>query len=263
MSGSSQVSICNRALAAVGTRSTISALTEGSPESNNCALIYEPTRAQLSRAANWNFLTRMATLSLLIATPGTPENQSPAITTWQQGLAPPPPWLYEYAYPSDCLRMRRVVPQWNNSFGAVPLFSVPLLQPSALNMPGVRFRVATDYDTTGTPQTVVLTDASQAIGEYTADIDIPTMFDPDYEEALVQAMAGKLVLALTGDKALAKLRLEEANAIITGARVTDGNEGGPEVIDHDASWISARGAWGGIVNTSFMLPYGPLFTVPA
>jgi hypothetical protein len=268
MSGSltSSVSIANRALAAVGTRSTIASFTEGSNESNNVSLIYAAVRQQALRAARWNFARATATLSLLKSAPGTAENPTfPTNMVWSTAY-PPPGWSYEYAYPSDCLAARKVVPNWNPQQG----MSTPIFPQSAApstpfwEVPGQKFEVASDLDTGNNPITVILANVDQAILVYTRDIVPEPLWDPQFQETIVMALAGKLALALTGDKALAELRIKMANDMITEARRTDGNEGW-ETMDHVPDWITAGhgarwlgpGLWGG----GWWAPYGPLFSV--
>src|SRR4051812_38928967 len=96
---STSVSVCNQALLQIGARSTIASLTEGSVESNACNILFTPTFEMLARSAPWNCLRKQATLTLIAAAQGTPEN--PDGTTLP---LPPSPWLYSYAEPSDCLQ---------------------------------------------------------------------------------------------------------------------------------------------------------------
>lgn len=258
-----QTEICNRALQAIGTRSTISSLTDGSNEAINCAMLFNPTRQQLLRAARWNFADFMQQLSLLLAAPGTPENPTlPTNPIWVQGQMPPLPWLYEYAYPQDCLRVRRVIPQSLSTFPGVPLFSVPSGSGAfwSPNGPGTKFKVTTDRDAQNNQRTVVVTNTENAICEYTQDITNTVVFDPTFTEALVNAMAGKLALSLTGDKALASQKFQLANAQITQARADDANEG-ITIINSVPDWIRTRGFsadW--FFDGPFASePYGPMF----
>jgi hypothetical protein len=51
----SETSICNRALNAIGTRSTIASLGEESNEARQCNILYASTRDSLLTMAAWNF----------------------------------------------------------------------------------------------------------------------------------------------------------------------------------------------------------------
>jgi len=100
-----QISICNRALLAIGSQSQISSLNEGSTQANACATLYTPTFEALARAAYWNCLRYQESLSLLAAASGTPEN--PDGTTLP---LPPTPWLYSYQLPTTSLQARFIIP---------------------------------------------------------------------------------------------------------------------------------------------------------
>jgi hypothetical protein len=58
-------------------------------------------------------------------------------------------------------------------------------------------------------------------------------------------LAARLAISITGDKALANLRIKDANDIIQIARTSDGNEG-LTINDITPDWIRTRGidfAW--------------------
>jgi hypothetical protein len=126
--------------------------------------------------------------------------------------------------------------------------------------PGAGFKVATDEDANGQQQNVILTNQYQAIGVYTKRIINPGLFGAQFVEALVQALAAKLAIALTGQVPLANTKFAQANAIITQARASDGNEG-LTVIDNMPDWITIRedneGLWG--VGVNYVAPLGPLY----
>lgn len=198
----------------------------------------------LLRCAHWNFARKTQQLTLLKAAPGTPEFIGTVPATWNSTL-PSPPWLYEYAYPDDCVKARFIVPSivtgWD---GPVPLTSAPA-QPMVANWSGAwaRFIVATSVDGAGNQRTVILTNQSQAILVYTMLVTNPDLWDPLYERAMVAALASRLVLNLTGDKQMRQMQVQIAMDAITQARIADGNEG-PQVIDTTPDWILARGTTG-------------------
>lgn len=238
-------SLCNRALAAIGTRSSIQSITDGSNEANACALLYDPTRQELLRAAYWNCARGQTNLTLLKAAPGTPENTAAGTSTWVPATQPQPPWIYEYALPSNCLRMRYIVPQINTAFSGNPtLFSVPIGIP-ALNPYGtigtVPFRMA--YDNAGiAEQEVILTDQSQAIAVYTLDLQNAVIFDSQFESALVSSLGCYLANQLTGSIQVRDKLAFDAKMRVDMARVSDGNEG-IETQNREASWMIARGLY--------------------
>ena|ERR1035441_1179755 len=260
----SPVDITNRALQAIGTRSTIASMSEGSNESNNASLCYAATRQEVIRAAPWNFATATAALALLKSAPGTIENPAGTTVAWTQASQPPPGWSYEYAYPDDCLRARKVVMNYSApQGGSVPLF--PTGTAAALpfwDLPGQRFQVTADTDASGNPFTCILANIDQAILCYLRDITIEDIWDTLFTDAMVKALGGKLALALTGDKQLAELLFKMANDAILTARAADANEG-MTVVDHTPDWITAghgiRWMGPGQYGTGFSMPFGPCF----
>ncbi len=257
------VDITNRALQAIGTRSTIVSMSEGSNESNNANLCYNATRQELIRAAPWNFASATATLALLKSAPGTAENPTiPLNGTWNAATQPPPGWSYEYAYPADCERARKVV---CNTAAAASVSNIPLFPSAATSSvlpfwstPGVRFQVTTDLDAHNNPFVCILTNVDQAILCYLRDVTVEAVWDSLFTDAMVAALAGKLCLALTGDKALAQLQFKLANDAIMRARANDGNEG-ITIVDHTPDWIAAHGVWVSSLEAGYSMPYGPLF----
>ncbi len=80
--------IGNMALSRLGTRATIADLTENSTEARQINLWYATVRDDLQSLVDWNFNR----VSQALAASGTP----------------PARWASSYAYPSDCLKMRRL-----------------------------------------------------------------------------------------------------------------------------------------------------------
>lgn len=255
----SEVSICNRALQSIGTRTQIASLTESSVEARNCNLIYADTRDEVLQMAYWNFAQKTAYLSLLKSAPGTPSNSASTANQWSSAY-PAPPWLYEYDYPNDCIQMRTVIQQIQNYYVGTPYTSGGIsTYPYAVG-PGSPFKVTTDADVQGQQKSVILTNQYQAIGSYTMRVTNPGLFGAQFIEALVQALAAKLAIALSGQVALANTKFAQANAIITQARASDGNEG-LTVLDNMPDWITVRddsqNLWG--VSVGYVNPLGPLF----
>lgn len=256
----SEVEICNRALSKVGTRSTIASMTEASNEAKQCNLLFNPTRDEVLSMAFWNFARKTATLSLLKSAPGTISNPSPTgfDGTWNDAY-PAPPWLFEYAYPSDCINVRFVTPQMMNGWSSgAAVFGTAIVSAGPWLTPPVLFITATDL-VASNQANVILTDTYQALACYTLRITNPNLFGAAFTEALVSALAGKLAYSLTGDKGLANALFQLANNTVTQARVSDGNEG-LTIQDSPVSWIDAREG-GYSINGYYIAPYAPLFSV--
>lgn len=233
--------ICNRALGSIGTKSTIGSMEEDSNEAVQCRLYYDTTRTSLLRAAHWNFARETGYLTLLKAMPGTPENPGPGSERWTPDY-PAPPWLYSYLYPEGCQAVRYIQQAlYSQGVAGTPIFSTPL--PGVLPQvqgPGQRFIVATDKNKQNNRTNVVLCNQPQAIAVWTADIEIPDLWDSLFQDAMTDALASRLCIALTGKLGLAQERAKAALQSLDVARVRDGDEG-LTVNDHIPEWIRIRG----------------------
>jgi hypothetical protein len=90
------------------------------------------------------------------------------------------------------------------------------------------------------PQRVVLTNQEFATMTYIQDVLDPNLMDDQFQEAYVKILAGQVCMALTGDKKLANMKVQEANTIVALARQSDGNEG-LSVNDVTPDWLRIRG----------------------
>lgn len=229
----SEVDVCNRALSEIGSRTLISSLSEASPAGVQCALQYNALREQLLRAAPWGFARKtlaLTTLGTLSAVPPTS----------------PYPWLVKYLYPADCLKMRYILPPPIPALNpnVVPdVSSVPLFSPWCAPSRQWRYLPAYD-DTESPPRKVLLANVLSALGVYTANVTDPDLWDPLFTNALVMALANKLVIPLSGNVAMKESYFKLADQAVMQARAVDGNEAIPTT-DHVVDWIATRavGGW--------------------
>jgi|SRR5579884_517833 len=197
--------IVNVALIEAGQQRLIADLYEGSPAARAALATYGQTRDELLRARDWPFARRTLALTLLKGPPppgGFNPNQ-PWTTAY-----PPPGWLYEYAYPSDCLKLGAIVAPPGLMFDLDP-------QPSV-------WRLCND-DTLSPAQQVILTNTSSAIAVYTGQITDPGTWNNDYTEALIKILASKLSKALLQGQmsaVSAKENLSEGAAIVASSSKT-------------------------------------------
>lgn len=256
---SSDTEVANLALSKIGTRSTIASLTEDSNEARAINLVYENVRDQVLGMAFWNFAKKTVNLGVLKAAPGAAGSTSTGGPTWSPDW-PAPPWLYEYAYPSDAIQVRMIMPQMTTGFpgDSVPIFGSAVLSgnPYWDGVP-VRFAIATD-NINSVQQNVILTNQYQAIGVYTARITNPGLWGAQFIEALAAAIAGRVCMQLTGDKGLTSNMFQYANNVVIQARASDGNEG-LTIQDSTPDWISFRSGGAYPDFGAFVAPYNPLF----
>jgi hypothetical protein len=258
-----QLEIAKMVLNEVGTRSTITALNDGSPEANILNLYYGPVRDHALRAARWNFAKHTDTLTLFKALPGTPEATSTATGTGWSRKYPAPPWLYSYVPPTNCVYARSIIPQPDISAFSPPLYPVASGNISLPRVIRVPFELAVDhYDVAGNAlsidQRVILTNAPSPLLEYTYDNVDESLWEPSFVMVMVKALAAYSAIALTSDKQISQMKLAEANSMILQARAGDGNEG-LTVLDHIPDWLRIRGV-GDYPEFNFYYPYGPLFS---
>jgi hypothetical protein len=256
-----QLSIANRALLSVGARTQVSSLnpSDGSNEGNALSVLWTPTFEQLGRSAPWNCLTKQATLSLLMAAQGTPENPSGTSLP-----LPPTPWLYAYSYPSDCLLFRFITPSFPiNVVGGIPQTTINNSSMSWLPGGGqIPYAVSSIGDKNNSPILIILTNQSQAQAVYNANISNPAIWDSLFQAAMVASLGAFLVPALSLNMSLMQLSIKTAEVAISKARAQDGNEG-VTVMDHLPDWMLARvgggahhlglnsGWWGGYFNMTW------------
>lgn len=217
-----QIDIANMALDLIGTRSSIASLTEGSTESNAINRHWANAVDAVLRAAHWNFARTQKALTLL--QDGT------------SGGAVPTPWLYEYAYPSDCVLMRYLMPMIQVS----PTSAVGTPSPVAAYGPPVKFVLSTDFDINGNPINVLLTNQPQAVGVYTFRNPNTQMWDPLFVQTMAAYLGARICLALTGDKKTLQMALSMAQQYSLDAQCKNGNEG-LTIIDYTPDWMRVRG----------------------
>ena len=141
--------IANRALQLAGTRTNMSSAEFSGNTSNEALqanLIMFKLRDELNRMAPWDCVDKYTNLTYITSIPTTPENSGSGSPLWVPGT-PAPPWAYEYQYPVDCLRAKKIIPQYTASAGGVPIYP-PGTSTGANQVgwtgPALKFQVSTD-----------------------------------------------------------------------------------------------------------------------
>lgn len=247
----SVISISNRSLLGVGARTQVSSISpsDKSAEADALSVLWTPTFEALGRTARWNCLRKSINLSMIAAAQGTPEN--PDGTSFP---IPEFPWLYSYAYPSDCLSFNYIVPSNPvGTSGGVPQTTVNNNAATIIPTGGqIPFVVSSSLDANNNPIIIILTNQDNSLGVYTANIPNPAIWDSMFQAAMVASLGAFLVPALSLSLSLMQLCIKQAEEIIALARTADGNEGVTSM-DHLPDWMRARaGAQGfGFVNGFF------------
>ena len=180
---SSPQDLCNIALVRMGWKGPrIASLFDGSDAAKKFLDLYAQTRDELLRndIYDWGFAERNVSMTLLKSAPVAgyfPPN------TWNPATNPPPGYLFEYAYPADCIKVRAVKP--------VPLFNINWdPQPSVFSV---------DNDNAFTPpQRVILCNVPNAVLVYTGQITDPQTWDTGFTAALATKLERYVAAALVG-----------------------------------------------------------------
>lgn len=191
----SPADLVNLSLRRIGYKLRVSSLFEGSFAARQILDIYAQTRDELLMKEEWDFAERNATMTLLKSAP--PGGYIPPLT-WSNAY-PPLAWLYEYAYPDDCLKVRAVKP--------VPLF-IPNFDPQT-------YVFSVDNDNSlATPAKVILCNVTGAVLVYTGQITDPTGWEADFVEAFAAALARRIAPVLANMDAA---KLEAADESVAAA----------------------------------------------
>ncbi len=185
--------LANQALRRIGYKTEIGYIFEGSEASRAALTLYGQTRDDILRSKDWPFARRSVALALLKTAPV----GGYGLTPWTNA-SPPAPWIYEYAYPTDCVEMRSVRP--------TPTIIVEMDPQPNVFVEG--------SDTSVTPSKVVLTNLANALAVYTGRITDMTQWEPMFTEAFVDAFGRRLAAALgaSADAVKMQYQLEQTSA---------------------------------------------------
>lgn len=165
---SSDVDICNLALAHLGDSATLASIDppEGSAQADHCQRWYPIARNALLEMREWNFAITRVTLAEL-------GNTSPH-------------WEHAYARPSDCLKVLSIgsVDDANAGLGYYDSYLNSML--ANLSRNGQQYVTETD-PSTGAP--IILTNQSRATARYTRVVTDTNSFSPLFTTTLARYLA--------------------------------------------------------------------------
>ena len=274
--------IANQALDACGFPYSMGDIQDGTEPAQIILRAYRECRRQLLRAVHWNFARQQTPLVLLAdATGNTPT--VPNITIQ--------PWIYEYALPDNCVKVRfvpwtlttnpypptgNIVPP-NNTAPVVSGLGNPVI---GSQLRPTRFLETMDPNFAQPPsalmgevqgispggRTVICTNVQWASLVFTADMIYPANWDSQFRAAFVAFLASEIALPLwsrKGGKFIElgmKMRDEQikiAAMKIMQARVTDGNEGWHSS-EFVPDWFRYRNSGGGRFQGGYSQALGSL-----
>jgi hypothetical protein len=165
--------ICNQALDVIGYPRKIGNIYEGTKAARAFLNAWVETRDALLEKLEPDWAKRDDALTLLKSAPNIVNGTANYDTGW--GIAYPPlPWLYEYAYPEDCISPLRL----KESTLFLPIWR-PRYYANRLN-----------YELTGTQRTI-LANIPNAILTYVAVVANPDNWHNEFVELMIMALAKK------------------------------------------------------------------------
>ncbi len=185
----STVDIFNLALSNIAAKAFVQSVTEDSNERKYCSANFQPAFDALMEDHDWGFASDDDDLALI--------RESTDV--------PPPrvPWIYEYAYPAEAVKVREIIRDTDNE------------KP-------VPFEVKLNDSATGK---VILTDKQEAKARWTRRITNTTLLSPRAAEAVAWKLATMIVIPLTHNLKLKQSAEQSYLNAIAEAKKSDFNEG--------------------------------------
>ena len=170
---SSPADIVNAALAELKYPLRVGDLYDGTPAAKKALDIYGQARDALLRSDDWGFPRGDIVLALLKQAP--PGGYVPGVSDWNSANNPPMPYLYEYAYPSDCLMLRAIQP---------PAIFIPnfILRPYVFEIGNDNVPVTGQQSA---PGRVIFCYCASAVGTYVRQVTDMTQWDVGFVDAFV------------------------------------------------------------------------------
>lgn len=197
--GMSDVNICNEALARCAITTFISSPSDATKQAQVCNVFYYNTREKMLKAHDWNFASARVALSDL--------------------GDPPTNWIYKYAYPTDCVKVRNIIVEGDR------------MPAAAYRYP---FQIAEDNGVK-----VILCDVENAEIEYTKRITDVSLYTTEFIDVFAWALAAEIMMPLTADYNRFKVAQQMLNTTMSIAKGMNSNEMGEEV-PKESEFITAR-----------------------
>lgn len=210
------VEICNMALSNIRA-GQISSLTEASTQANQCAIKYPVMRDMVLTNFSWNFARSIKPLALLSNT-----------TVFN--------WRYVYQYPADCLRIDKLILNYQ-------LYSAGVYTPpyDNANLPDLEGQVPYKVMTVDGVKVIVSNEPDLRI-QYRTRVTDTTKYDTVFIMALSYLLASELAIPLAGIELGGRLRAESLQiyeAYISQASADNRNESYDAPVESE--FITVRG----------------------
>jgi hypothetical protein len=104
-----------------------------------------------------------------------------------------------------------------------------------------------------------MANSSSPVLIYTFRQEAISAWGPELQMAIMQGLAARICMTLTGKTSRVKMLIEQANQLILSARESAANTSS-EQLDSVPDWIAARGFTDASSQQRFFYPYGALLT---
>jgi len=185
----SKVDIYNMALGNIAGKAFVQSLTEDSVERKTCDAFFNSALEVVLEDHDWGFASDDDSLALLKES----SDDDP----------PTKPWIYEYAYPSEAVKIREIVRDTDNE-------------------KEVPFAIGLNDAGTGK---VILTDKKDAKARYTKRISNITLLTPRAAEAVGWKLSTMLAIPLTHNLKLKQTAENSYVNAVASAKASNFNEG--------------------------------------
>lgn len=199
-----ETDLLNDALGLIGAE-RITAIDDGSTNSNYCASMYPAMRDSLLRSHHWNFAVTRVELA-------------------QDVTAPVFGYAYSYSLPANCLKVIDYGGALPVSGTAVMVY--PFWPYNQRNVVNYKIEGRKLYSNDG-----------QALIVYLRQETNPALWDPMFYQAVVHGLASKLANAIRKDPKLSLALLQQSDHYWGLAAAVDGQEGSTQAfISDDLTW---------------------------
>ena len=204
---------------------TINSLDENSVQAKQCKLFYATTRDQMLEDTPWNFASGIKQLSLLVTEVFD--------------------WAYTYQYPSDCLRINRIIPDYerindeNRTSGLYYCRNYDNTHP--LPLPTVEYKVFNQRTTSGDDVRVICANYPDLRIDYRFRVEDTTKFTNTAIKALAHLLASEIAIPVVGvelGRGLRSDNLAMYQRYLAAATVNDLNE--QEIDVAESEFITVR-----------------------
>lgn len=201
----SEIEICNLALSNMRSQS-INSFTEGSLQAQQCKLKYPILRDRLLTEIPWGFNHKIKALSLL----------STEIFNW----------AYAYQYPTDCLKINRLVGAHEELANADADVVSRMRESELFSLSDIRVKIPYEVFNFSNNKVIGSNDADLRI-DYSAKVTDPNLFSNDFIMAFSHLLTSELAIPIIGAETGRQIRsdsLQLYKTYLDAAIANDMNE---------------------------------------